>query len=317
MAAPIVLAPTDFSAESDRAGHLAAEVAVRHKAELVLVHVDPPPLFATVVVEPVFVPPSWIEPLRRKHDHEISGKLAWRVERLRDQFPGLVVDSHIHLDDPAEGVVASARERSADLIVMATRGAGASRFLLGSVSAKVAQSAPCPVLVADRAETSQATSRFRKILCAVDYSQLSRPVAELAAGFAEPGGAVECAHIWHEPHMGWLRGHPESDSVVALGLDHARRRLAHFVAESSLAHPAVSVWVGVGSPAATLLDRAEAIGADLIAIGAHGRHGMARALGTVADRILRHATCALLIVPTPASAQAGFFARLDSIGGAP
>ena len=49
---------------------------------------------------------------------------------------------------PAEAILNVAETREADLIVMGTRGLGSIRsLLLGSVSSKVIQHAPCPVLL--------------------------------------------------------------------------------------------------------------------------------------------------------------------------
>lgn len=43
---------------------------------------------------------------------------------------------------------------------------------------------------------------------------------------------------------------------------------------------------------------AEEVGADMIVMGTHGRHGLDRALlGSVADRVLRHSKVPMLVVP--------------------
>ena len=53
-----------------------------------------------------------------------------------------------------------------------------------------------------------------------------------------------------------------------------------------------------GPPAATVLDLADAWGATVIAIGTHGRRGVARVLvGSVAEAVLRRAKVPLLVVP--------------------
>lgn len=50
--------------------------------------------------------------------------------------------------DPADELVAAAKETGANLVVVGTSGHGAvGRFLLGSVSLAVARGAPCSVLV--------------------------------------------------------------------------------------------------------------------------------------------------------------------------
>ena len=56
--------------------------------------------------------------------------------------------TELHAGDPADVICRRARELDADLIVVGSRGLGTlDRFLLGSVSAAVAQRAPCSVLV--------------------------------------------------------------------------------------------------------------------------------------------------------------------------
>ena len=53
-----------------------------------------------------------------------------------------------------------------------------------------------------------------------------------------------------------------------------------------------------GSPAKEIVRRAGETEADLIVIGTHGRRGLAHAmLGSVAERVVQHATCPVLTVP--------------------
>ena len=53
----------------------------------------------------------------------------------------------------------------------------------------------------------------------------------------------------------------------------------------------------LGEPAASVVREAERVGATLIILGSHGRTGMARALlGSVAERVVRHAHCSVLVV---------------------
>jgi nucleotide-binding universal stress UspA family protein len=52
-----------------------------------------------------------------------------------------------------------------------------------------------------------------------------------------------------------------------------------------------------GAPAATIVATAEELGAELIVVGTHGHTGLARlALGSVAESVLRNATCSVLAV---------------------
>jgi nucleotide-binding universal stress UspA family protein len=54
-----------------------------------------------------------------------------------------------------------------------------------------------------------------------------------------------------------------------------------------------------GDPAGTILDYAEEIDADLVVAGTHGRSGVKRVLGSVAERLVRHATMPVMTVQLP------------------
>ncbi len=55
-----------------------------------------------------------------------------------------------------------------------------------------------------------------------------------------------------------------------------------------------------------IVDRARELGADLIVMGTHGRTGLARAvIGSVADKVLRHASVPVVFVPQVAPAEGG------------
>jgi len=52
-----------------------------------------------------------------------------------------------------------------------------------------------------------------------------------------------------------------------------------------------------GDPGAQIVDYAKEAGVDLIVIPSHGHHGIARLLmGSVAERVVRHATCPVLVL---------------------
>jgi nucleotide-binding universal stress UspA family protein len=69
------------------------------------------------------------------------------AERLR--AAGFDATTEVRTGDPADQVIASARERGAGLIVVGTRGqTRLRRLILGSVAQKVLLNAPCSVLIA-------------------------------------------------------------------------------------------------------------------------------------------------------------------------
>jgi nucleotide-binding universal stress UspA family protein len=72
--------------------------------------------------------------------------LARATEEFASQ--GVEVETHAQEGDPAQAIIEVAQEQNADLIVVGARGlTGLQRFLLGSVSSKLAHHAPCTVMI--------------------------------------------------------------------------------------------------------------------------------------------------------------------------
>lgn len=73
--------------------------------------------------------------------------LLQQAEKSARHFAAARIDSKVVLGKPAEEIVAFARERQADLIVIGSRGLGRLQSLvLGSTASKVAQLAACSCL---------------------------------------------------------------------------------------------------------------------------------------------------------------------------
>ena len=81
--------------------------------------------------------------------------------------------------------------------------------------------------------------------------------------------------------------------------DRLRQDLEKCKAEEFGTLPVTTIFkAGEISPAEGIVDVAKEINADLIVMASHGRSGVSRVLlGSVAERVLRHAPCPVLIVP--------------------
>jgi nucleotide-binding universal stress UspA family protein len=78
---------------------------------------------------------------------EVAESLVQRA--ARDALhKGVEVVTHVREGQPAEVIIDVANQEHADLIVVGSRGlTGIKRYLLGSVSSKVSQHAPCSVMI--------------------------------------------------------------------------------------------------------------------------------------------------------------------------
>jgi nucleotide-binding universal stress UspA family protein len=77
-----------------------------------------------------------------------SKVLSEAVNKVQKLKPGLNVSTKLMEGRPADKIIEVAKEGGFDLIVMGSRGLGGiKQLVLGSVSDRVADGAPCPVLI--------------------------------------------------------------------------------------------------------------------------------------------------------------------------
>jgi len=136
-----LVAPTDFSPNSERAIDYAVQLAQRLGAKLTLLHVVPEPSALDYSMEGISVQEiqGWEE--------EAEIKLAEQLTRAQLKYKKVdaVRLSALH---PRDQIVRAAIDLSADLLVISTHGyTGWKHFLFGSDAEKILEHAPCPVLV--------------------------------------------------------------------------------------------------------------------------------------------------------------------------
>jgi len=148
---------------------------------------------------------------------------------------------------------------------------------------------------------------IRKILCPVDCSEGSGVALEYALAFANQCKAeVHLIHVWHmnyhvRPDLSvWLEAHGQQP-ISAVVEKEAREETEKFLSSlSPETRSALKVHVVEGEPWRTIVDVATREQIDLIAMGTHGRSGMVHfALGSVAEKVVRHAICPVLTVRLP------------------
>jgi universal stress protein A len=139
-----VLHPTDFSKASGPAFARALDEARRQRSELVLAHVLTPVIPMAGAGEG-YVAPSTYEQMaasQRAWAQKQMDRLLAKAKSARVKARGVLLEGVAH-----EQIVRTAKRVSAGVIVMGTHGrTGVARFFLGSVAARVAATAPCPVL---------------------------------------------------------------------------------------------------------------------------------------------------------------------------
>jgi Universal stress protein UspA and related nucleotide-binding proteins len=211
-----------------------------------------------------------------------------------------------------EEICAAARELKADLIVISTHGyTGYKRAFLGSTAERVVQHSPCPVLVVRQHiggsidPRTRTGLRLRTLLVPTDFSECSRIGFDYGLQLARDFGAeLRLVHVINP------NAFPFGDKYTALDPaqllqqieDAAQKRMRSMAARAKARY---SVRLIHGSPAVEICNAANE-DADLIVISTHGRTGLGHILlGSVAEHVVRHAHCRVLVIPSRPNLKSG------------
>lgn len=222
------------------------------------------------------------------------------LDRIAGTLDG-VISTRLMYGDPGECIVHEAAAEHVAMVVMTTHArSGVPRAVMGSVAEYVVAHCPAPTLLVRGG--CQRTPQVKTILLAIDNSCAAalsttielarlcdaRVVLLRAVAFDE-------TYVWQ-----WGRGPvlPEPQAVVV-----ARQQLNDLAAKVREAGVDAEVRVEIGEAASTIVSVAAEVGADLIVMNTHARHGAQRAIqGSVADAVVRWASQPVLLsrlVPPP------------------
>jgi universal stress protein A len=143
-------------------------------------------------------------------------------------------------------------------------------------------------------------ANYQHILAAVDLSDENKIVASRAWEMAQSNhGKLTLLHvveyipvdIYGEVMM------PMDQDLEEQMVAHANTSLHELTQKLKL--QGADERVARGSTKAEIINVAEELGADLIIIGRHGRHGISRLLGSTANAVLHHAPCDVLAINIP------------------
>jgi nucleotide-binding universal stress UspA family protein len=146
-------------------------------------------------------------------------------------------------------------------------------------------------------------SHWNEICCAVDFSESSRAALERAVELAARLDAgLTLLHVFAPafPGVDVVYGEGELSEGVAEGPTQARLDTWRSQAERALGR-SVRVTLLTGNPAREIARFADH-GVDMLVVGTRGPTGLGRLLmGSVAERVVRDATCPVLVVHRPAA----------------
>lgn len=286
-----VLVATDFSPGAVNAATRAARLPLAHRATLTLLHVAPAHLPAHH---------------RAEIERDLMRSLEAQAEAVRAAAAaagatGLAVKARFSSGTPHQEIPRLAREAGAELIVVGRHGERPLRDLfIGSTAERVIRCGDLPVLVVAR----RARGPYRRPVVAVDLDGAARATLAAALPLVGPAPDGVVCHAASVPFAGYVAGSMSEDEMARYRADIERdagERLSRLVDGCDAAG-----WRRVirrGDPRLAVLREVARHRADLLVLGTHARTAIARVLlGSVAEWLIRSATCDVLVVRSGAKA---------------
>ena len=301
-----IIVPIDFSKMSVQAIHVARRLARRFATSIHLAHVRQFNYAADFT----------------SYDHDEARTLLKELKEVASECGVSSATCDVLSGAPPfDEICRLAQIVPADLVVMPTHGrTGLKHVFLGSTAERIVQHSSCPVLVT-RAKTAKSRNGsqagMKKILVPVDFSSCSREGLRYAIAFANEFEAEII--LLHATYLGYIYSCEGTAIYDIPGLQKAARKTAERKMRElvrSLDFGAVKFETAFtdGSPVVDICAFAKDHDVDLIITSTHGFTGFTHVLiGSVAEQVVRHAPCSVLVVPSHPRVRA---ANLAKSGGA-
>ncbi|MFK7818330.1 MAG: universal stress protein [Planctomycetaceae bacterium] len=283
-----IMVPVDYSDASATAVRTALAIAPS-PADITVLHVYDEMTLIGVGWENIIPPEAKQEEGITRMDEWLS---SHGIEGVQTEV--LVGDAGLEIADYA-------KDHSIGLVVMPSHGYhGMKRLLLGSVTERVVRYCNCPVLVLQHddneslLEPGQWLPR-KKVLAPIDFSPSTPAGLQTAIQMVDSRTDIDAITVI--PLLDHISGGMFGQGISS---DQQRREerqsyLERYLAENDF--DIVKAHALLGDPGTVIVEYAKEQGVDLIVIPSHGYHGVNRlVLGSVAERVLRHAECPVLVL---------------------
>ena len=268
-----ILVPTDFSEQAKNATKLAAEIAQKANAKVILVNVIEAARnfsFNTMGegTEPVGEEAFFINKLTEIQKQQLQR--AATDEALK----GLVVDTIIEMGSPYQGISNVIAEHEADLTIMGTKGAsGLDEVLIGSNTEKVVRYAKCPVITV---KNEVSLSQIKNIVYATNLTgDQSEIVVQIKMMAEMTGGQIHLVKV-NTPNHFYTERQLEDE-------------FSKFIKKHNLSSAETHIYCEATEEDG-ILYFAEDLGDSMIVMGTHGRSGILHLLsGSIAEDLVNHA----------------------------
>ncbi len=277
-----ILCPTDFSEPAALALRYGKHLADCFGARLAVLYADPfspPPYFTS----------AHLEDLARMIEYSKGAAREHLARYVGEHLSGSgEVEMIVAEAQTVPGILLTAEEKKADMIVMGTPGhGGINRLVLGSVTEKVLHQTDRPVLtVRGKEGTAEfSTVSIQHVLCPVNYTEVARKALVHAVGISKCFEAELLVLHVIESHSTDIKEKDEHGRLCAWIPDDIRSRCS------------LKEIVRRGDAAEQIIEVASSVGCDMIVLGAqHKLFHDTTVLGTTTLRVTRHAPCPVLTI---------------------
>jgi nucleotide-binding universal stress UspA family protein len=268
-----ILVPTDFSKPAQIAVDVAADIARKSNATLVLLHVVEEATGDSLTI-----------------DGEVSAGTDWEdriftmrlIERAKKQMAklaedgklsGIKVKQELRLGTPFHGMRTIITDQKVDLVVMGTAGhSKLEEMIIGSNTEKVVRHSNCPVLTVHKKPTK---SDFKNIVYATSMSKDEEVFSRIVRSTQQMYDATVHLVRINTP------GNFQRDTVV-------KKYMQDFAKKLQLKNFTINVFNDLTEEEG-IIYFADSINADMIAMATHGRTGFAHVLaGSIAEDVVTH-----------------------------
>jgi nucleotide-binding universal stress UspA family protein len=270
-----ILVPTDFSKPAQIAVEVAADIARKANAELILLNVVEEAVGSSFNIEGEIETSSSANWEDKIFTMKLIERAKKQMAKLTEdpRLSGVKVRQELRMGTPFHGMRTIITERKVDLVVMGTAGhSKLEEMIIGTNTEKVVRHSHCPVLTVHK---KPATSDFKNIVYATamgkDEEVFSRVVRRTQQLY---DSTVHLVRV-NTP------GNFQRDHVV-------KKYMQDFAKKLQLKNYTINVFNDLTEEEG-IIYFSESINADLIAMATHGRTGFAHVLaGSIAEEVVSH-----------------------------
>ena len=283
-----ILIPYDFSKMATHALDFVTKLPTPYtKVHLTLIHVVEFPLNSSVGTLG-----GGMDPLadyqNQVYFKELTGQRKIALDRIKDKLssPGYSITTRVEVGTVFREISRVIEELNPDLLVMGSSGtSGWEEFWIGSTTEKIVRTATCPVLTI-KGDTDPLT--LKKILFASNFNELDVRIA----------ARIKTMQLLFDAQFYFV-------CIITPGnfktSREANSSLKKFMTKFKFENIHTQVYNSL-SEESGILEFADDIGADLIAMSTHGRTGILHLLtGSIAEDVVNHSKRPVWTLKTPSS----------------